>query len=77
MTQLELAELADVSANYICLLEKGNRRPSLDLINCFAKIFKISAKKLIQDDPMIVALYRLLDEYKAEDLLRELQKLVK
>ncbi|MGL4982778.1 MAG: helix-turn-helix domain-containing protein [Treponemataceae bacterium] len=41
ISQVKLAEMADVSATYIALLEKGRRFPSLQVLHAIAAALKI------------------------------------
>ncbi|MBU0566766.1 helix-turn-helix domain-containing protein [bacterium] len=45
-TQLRLAVEADVSENYICLIEKGQRSPSVHTLNRIAKVLGVSLQSL-------------------------------
>ena len=46
ISQKELAENLDISTNYLCLVETGNRNPSEDLISKIATYFEISKEAL-------------------------------
>ena len=39
--QKDLAQHLDVSANYVYMVEKGQREPSLDYLKRFAKLVKV------------------------------------
>ena len=50
LSQAALAESADVSANYIGVLERGVKLPTLDTLVALAKVLGCSAAELL-DDP--------------------------
>ena len=41
MTQAELAPKLEISRPYLCEIEKGGKKPTLDLIYKYAEVFKI------------------------------------
>lgn len=47
LKQNELAERLKVSKSYISEIEKGNRTPSLDLIDRYAQVFKVPASSIM------------------------------
>jgi DNA-binding XRE family transcriptional regulator len=49
LNQGELAEILGVTKTYISLLENGRKEPSLSLVKCFSKHFKIPLWLLLWD----------------------------
>lgn len=47
MKQNELARLLDVSNSYISEIEKGNRTPSMEIIQRYSKLFKIPVSSIM------------------------------
>jgi transcriptional regulator with XRE-family HTH domain len=47
LKQNELAERLNVSKSYISEIEKGNRTPSLDLIDRYAQVFKVPVSSIM------------------------------
>jgi len=50
LTQMELAQLTNLSTNYISLLERGKRSPSLPTIDLLAKRLGVPLKVLLDID---------------------------
>ncbi len=50
LTSRELGAILGVSNSYIIRLEKGKRRPSMDLIIQIARYFNVSTDKLMLDE---------------------------
>lgn len=46
MTQQELAEASSLSLDYISLIERGKRSPSLESIECISKALDIAVSDL-------------------------------
>jgi transcriptional regulator with XRE-family HTH domain len=42
LTQQELAKQVNVTLNYICLIENGHKKPSLELLDRIASVFEIN-----------------------------------
>ena len=66
LTQAKLAEMADLSDNFIALVERGQRSPSIHTLDKIAVALDVSLAKLFQfeeDDP---------EKTNAEELLRKL-----
>ena len=49
-SQAELAEKADVSVDYISLLERGQRAPALGVLVQISEIFKVSVDEVLGRD---------------------------
>ena len=49
LTQEKLAELADISAKHIVMIEKGTVSPSLNIVASIAKVLNVSIDALIAD----------------------------
>lgn len=47
LKQNELAEKLDVSRSYVSEIEKGNRTPSLDLIDRYSQVFKVPVSSIM------------------------------
>jgi transcriptional regulator with XRE-family HTH domain len=47
MTQEEVAEALDISANYVSLVERGDRTPSWRFLASFANLLKIPVNSLL------------------------------
>lgn len=43
----DLAEELNVSPSYITDIEKGNKKPSLEMVNKYAKVFKTTSSALL------------------------------
>jgi transcriptional regulator with XRE-family HTH domain len=50
MTQQQFADLSDLHKNYIGMIERGERNPSLINIENIAKAFEISLSELMKFD---------------------------
>ena len=48
MTQAELAPKLEISRPYLCEIEKGGKKPTLDLIYKYAEVFKIKPYLILQ-----------------------------
>ena len=72
ISQMELAELCDTSTSYIGQIEIGNRFPSLEMIERFAKALQIKPYLLFFDevDPDIAGTDVLSDSAKGELIKR-------
>lgn len=46
LTQVELAEKADISSNYYAKIERGEIRPSVDMYERIAKVLKVTASDI-------------------------------
>jgi transcriptional regulator with XRE-family HTH domain len=53
LTQLELAELLEVTRNYIAQLEIGRRLPSLELLVKLSVLTAQTPDDLIRDEPIV------------------------
>lgn len=51
ITQLQLAELVDVSESTVSLLERGLQTPSVFLVYDIAKVLKIDINELLKNIP--------------------------
>ncbi|MFA5878600.1 MAG: helix-turn-helix transcriptional regulator [Candidatus Margulisiibacteriota bacterium] len=49
LTQKDFAKKTNISLRYLNNLEKGDRTPSMDMLEQIAAIFKLSVKDLIAD----------------------------
>lgn len=47
LKQTELAGKLDISKSYVSEIEKGNRTPSLDLIERYAEVFKVPVSSIL------------------------------
>lgn len=47
LKQTELAEKLDISKSYVSEIEKGNRTPSLDMIERYAQAFKVPVSSIL------------------------------
>jgi transcriptional regulator with XRE-family HTH domain len=47
MSQAELAKELDISSAYLCQIESGKRKPTLDLIEKYAKLFEVPMSALL------------------------------
>ena len=50
LTSRQLGEIVGVSHGHILRIEKGEKRPSIDLVAKMALFFKVSTDQLILDD---------------------------
>ena len=50
LTQEQLAELCDLSSNFISIIECGKKRPSLDTFVKIANALEVSADMLLEDE---------------------------
>ena len=48
LTQAQLAELIDISTNYVGMIERGERKTKTEKIFQFAKIFNISMEEFFK-----------------------------
>ena len=48
MTQAELAPKLEISRPYLCEIEKGGKKPTLDLIYKYSEVFKIKPYLILQ-----------------------------
>lgn len=48
MTLVELSQQSGISVSFICELEAGKRRPSLDTADALAGVFGVSAKEAFE-----------------------------
>ena len=72
ISQMELAELCDTSTSYIGQIEIGNRFPSLEMIERFAKALQIKPYLLFfdEEDPVTAGTDVLSDSAKGELIKR-------
>ncbi len=47
LTQSELASEAGVHRNYVGMLERGERRPSLEMVDVLARVLEVQPHKLL------------------------------
>jgi transcriptional regulator with XRE-family HTH domain len=47
MTQLEVANKAEINVNYYARIERGEKEPSIDTLNKLAKVLKIKVSDVI------------------------------
>ncbi|WP_343226999.1 helix-turn-helix domain-containing protein [Luteolibacter arcticus] len=47
MSQKELADQLGITAAHLCGIEKGNKKPSLELLSKYAEYFKLPLSSLI------------------------------
>lgn len=71
--QKDLARKLNVSANYICMLEKGKTKPSLETIINIASIVGVSVASLIENNPVLDILKKLSAEHKIAEIEEGLQ----
>ena len=50
LTLMQLADLADVHFTHLGKIEKGNKRPSTDLVLRIADIFGVTTDQLMRDE---------------------------
>jgi DNA-binding XRE family transcriptional regulator len=48
MTQTELAPKLEISRPYLCEIEKGNKKPTLELIYKYSQVFGIKPHLILQ-----------------------------
>ena len=48
MTQAELAPKLEISRPYLCEIEKGGKKPTLELIYKYSEVFKIKPYLILQ-----------------------------
>lgn len=81
ITQEQLAELCDVSANYIGRVEIGYHFPSADMLEKLAKVFQIKPYMLFIDPEELnnftKADIKLKKELIIDDLIKEIKKTIK
>lgn len=53
LTQMELAEKADVELQYLQKLEYGQRNPSIAIVWSIAKAFNVKIDDLFQEVPLV------------------------
>ena len=51
-TQEQLAERADLSANFIAHLERGSRKPSLDTLTVLSGLLEVPVDRFFQSEPV-------------------------
>lgn len=71
--QKDLARQLNMSTNYICMLEKGKTKPSLETIINIASILDVSVASLIENNPVLDILQKLSVEYKIAEIEEGLQ----
>lgn len=53
-SQEKLAELCDLERTYISFLERGLRKPSLNMTFRFAEVFKVKPSQLVEEIENII-----------------------
>jgi len=48
MTQEELAPKLEISRSYLCEIEKGNKKPTLELVYKYSEVFDIEPHLILQ-----------------------------
>jgi len=71
-TQTRLAERSGVSANYIALLERGKKTPSLKLLSRIAEALEVKVSSIFEND-----LQKDLEELKRQYNTQELSEAIK
>ena len=74
--QNELANLLDISAPYLNAVEKGNKKPSLNLILDIAEKFEIDPAIIITKDENIKKLKILFEKHNLADQLSKLNETI-
>ena len=75
LKQYELAELIDVTANYVSLIEAGKKSPSLRTVRNIAKALGVSVGSLLGEDPIIQDLKKISKKYDIDSLIEGLEKM--
>jgi transcriptional regulator with XRE-family HTH domain len=76
LTQAQLAQIVAVSTNYIALIERGQRRPSLKALSKIAYALDVSQNFLLDND-LKADLKDLSSKYDLSEILKGLQDLIK
>ncbi len=74
--QKDLAIRIGVTSNYMYLIEKGNKTPSLKVLYKIAAELNVSPGELVKEDPLFAEIRSLTKRYDVERILQELQKLI-
>ncbi len=78
MTQLKLSKMAELSRNYLALVESGSRKPSLDAISKLAKALEMEAHELLADDRLLKDIReRVLAKFGGLDQIEEILSEIK
>lgn len=78
LKQADLAEKLGISKSYMSEIEKGNKSPSMELINKYAKIFSIPPSSILffsenMENPESAATARQARQFVAGKILKLLQ----
>ena len=76
LAQTDAARKAGISSNYLSLIERGKKIPSLKTLSRLASVLEIPMASLIQDDQLIADLTAIVRKYDVEAIVRGLQKIV-
>ena len=76
LTQEKLATRANVSTNYIALIEGGKRNPRPSTIDDIAKSLNIDARDLCGQDPLVRELSELAGKYDINRIMSQLEKMI-
>lgn len=66
--QKDLARQLNMSTNYICMLEKGKTKPSLETIINISNVLEVSVASLIENNPVLDILKKLSAEYNIAEI---------
>lgn len=75
LTQDDLAVSAGLSKNYICLIERDRRSPSLDAILRISEALSVEVEEIVGENPTIQRLRSLYGHSIARGLKEDLQRL--
>lgn len=79
--QYELAELVNVSQNYISLIENGKKIPSMSVLQKIAAVLDVPAGVLISEDTRFdnlkTELIELAKRYNLKEIMQELESLIR
>lgn len=77
LTREQLADQLMISTNYIYLIEKGQRRPSMKVLNKIADYFSISLVDLLGDDPFLQDVQEVASKYDIDKIISALENIKK
>jgi len=77
MTQSELAKRIGVSANYVCLIERGKKNPSFKTLTKMSRVLKVPAGQLLENEQLLQDIKKLNKKHNLERIIEGLLKIVK